>query len=81
MKRAISIIALVLLLAGCNKELSYSEMKDVNVHKGVQGFIDHVEDQNGLYVYFDKKKAVYMFLNGSNVVQGEKASYFETCGR
>ncbi|WP_221563355.1 hypothetical protein [Alkalihalobacillus sp. TS-13] len=76
-KRQILVVTLIVMLAGCNKELSYSYIKIATVHKGIQSFIDQVEDQNGLYVYFDKKKAVYVFLNGKNVVQGEKATYFE----
>ena len=33
-------------------------------------------NQNGAHLYFEKEKAVYVFLNEANIKAGEKATYF-----
>lgn len=38
--------------------------------------MDSVNEENGAHLYFEKPNVVYVYLNGSNVKQGEKAIYF-----
>lgn len=69
---------LILLLAGCTSELTYSEIKIEKSSKDVQEFIESVGDHNGPYLYLDSKKdQIYVYLNGANVIQGEKAIHFK----
>ena len=78
MKRLMVGTLLILLLAGCNSELTYSEIKIEKASKDVQEFIESVGDQGGPNLYFDGKKGqLFVYLNGSNVIQGEKATYFK----
>lgn len=79
MKGLIMLVSLlVLLLMGCNSELTYSEIKIEKVSKDVQEFIGSVEEQKGPHLYFDEKKGqIYVYLNGANVIQGEKATHFK----
>ncbi|MCF6409440.1 hypothetical protein [Pseudalkalibacillus salsuginis] len=48
-----------------------------SIHKDVQKFIDQVDEQNGVHLFFDKKEAVYVFLNAANMDQGEEAAYIK----
>ncbi|RXJ04412.1 hypothetical protein DS745_03230 [Anaerobacillus alkaliphilus] len=67
---------LLVFLVGCNSELAFTEVKTSSVSKNVQEFIELVSLDNGVHLHFDGKKAMYVFLNGRNVVQGNKATYF-----
>lgn len=78
MKRLMVATLLLLLLAGCNSELTYSEIMIEKASKDVQEFIESVGDQGGPNLYFDSKEGrMYVYLNGSNVIQGEKATHFK----
>lgn len=78
MKRMMVGILLTLLVAGCNSELTFSEIEAEKAGKDIQEFIESVEDQKGPNLYFDEKKGqMYVYLNGANVIQGEKATHFK----
>ncbi|WP_066400277.1 hypothetical protein [Neobacillus mesonae] len=76
MKKLLSLLVIISLLSGCSSKLSFSEVSDGRVSKDIKSFIDNVKDENGVHLYFEKQKAVYVYLNGSNVKQGEKAIHF-----
>lgn len=76
LKKLLSIFVLILLLTGCNSELSFIEISTERAILDVQVFIDEVHNQNGTHLYFDGKKDVYVFLNEKNVEQGNKAIFF-----
>jgi hypothetical protein len=71
-----SIIASLILLSGCSSELSFSKVGKEFVNKDIQSFIDEVKNENGTHLYLDSKKVIFVYLNGRNVKQGEKAVYF-----
>jgi uncharacterized protein YcfL len=71
MKKVLLGFLLVLLLAGCNSKLSYSETDLESVEKDVQDFVLSVSDTNGVYLYFNGTKKAYVFLNGVNKEEGE----------
>lgn len=75
-KKIVWVFTFVLFFSACNSELSYREMELDRVDKKVRTFFESVEDQNGTHLYFDGDKIVYVFLNGINVIQGEKAIHF-----
>ncbi len=79
MKRLMMVVSvLVLLLMGCTTELTYSEIEIEKANQDVQDFIGSVGVQGGPSLYFDGKKGqMYVYLNGSNVIQGEKATHFK----
>jgi len=78
MKRLMVGILLTLLVAGCNSELTFSEIEVEKASKNVQEFIESVRDQSGPNLYFDEQKGqMYVYLNGANVIQGEKAIHFK----
>lgn len=73
----------ILLLSGCDiissfePSLSVSEVSLDDVDGGVLSFFQSVQDENGVYLYFDNENdAMYIYLNGSNVIDGEEATYF-----
>ncbi|MBS4210070.1 hypothetical protein [Bacillus sp. FJAT-50079] len=76
MRKLLSLIVIISVLTGCSSELSFSELPEKGVKKDIQSFIDNVKDENGVHLYFEKQKAVYVYLNGSNVKEGEKATHF-----
>ncbi|KIL45509.1 hypothetical protein KP78_30530 [Jeotgalibacillus soli] len=68
-----------LLLTGCNtnSQLSYKEVSKKSLNKDIQSFFQGVKEENGVHLYFDNQNtAIFVYLNGSNVVQGEEAIYF-----
>lgn len=67
---------MIILLSGCGSQLSFSKISEKDVNKDIQSFIDDVKNKNGAYLYFDNQKAMYVYLNGTNVKQGEKVVYF-----
>lgn len=38
--------------------------------------MDH-EDSNGVYIFYNSEKEIYLFLNNANVEQGDKAGFYE----
>lgn len=74
--RNLLLIALLALLSGCNSELSFSEVREDSVNNEVRSFLSDVQDKNGAHLFFEKEKAVYVYLNESNVIAGEAATYF-----
>lgn len=76
MRKLLSLLVIIFLLSGCSSELSFSEVSEESVNKDIQSFIDDVKGENGVHLYFENQKAVYVYLNGSNVKQGEEAIHF-----
>ncbi|MBS4194154.1 lipoprotein [Lederbergia citri] len=76
MKKLLSLLVTIALLSGCSSKLSFSEVGENSVNKDIQSFINDVNDENGVHLFFENQKAVYVYLNGSNVKQGEKAIHF-----
>lgn len=69
------VLFLLILLAGCSSWPSYTEVKLDN--RKTQDFVESLHDKNGVHLN-DKgnSKELYVYLNGNNVAQGEKATYF-----
>ncbi|MBY0121635.1 hypothetical protein [Bacillus sp. S/N-304-OC-R1] len=65
-----------ILLSGCIPELSFSEVSVNSAGKDIQSFIVDVKNENGVHLYFDNANVIYVYMNGLNVVQGEKAFHF-----
>lgn len=80
LRRLLFVILLgIVLLVGCNSDLSLSltEKSDGSLSKDIQSFFHDVNEQNGVHLYFDNQNSsIFVYLNGSNVKQGEKAVHF-----
>lgn len=76
MKRLLSFLLFIVILSGCNSELFFTKVGKDNVNKDIQSFIDKAKDENGVHLYLDKQKTIYVYLNGKNVKKGEKAVHF-----
>ncbi|WP_110113476.1 hypothetical protein [Bacillus sp. CGMCC 1.16541] len=76
MKRIMIGVFFLVGLIGCQSQLTYSEVEMTKANASVQEFMEFVKHENGPYLYLDGKKTMYLFLNGGNVVQGEKAIHF-----
>ena len=79
MRKMISILIVLLILAGCNaenEELSFSKVEVDSTNKLVQDFITSVEDENGIHLFQLEDNTMYVFLNGYIVEQGSDASFF-----
>lgn len=76
MKKLLFLLVIIFLLTGCRSELSFKEVREKDIYKDIQSFIDNTNEENGVHLYFEKQKIVYVYLNGSNVKQGEKAIHF-----
>lgn len=76
MKRLLVLMGLLMVLVGCNPELTFTEIEIGNANKEVREFIGNVQDKNGNYLYFAGEKEMYVFLNGKNVEQGGEVLYF-----
>lgn len=76
MKKLMVGLIFIIYLAGCSSELTFKEINMDRVDKDIQDFINIVQDENGAHLYHDNKQNMYIFLNGSNVVQGSKAMHF-----
>ncbi|GGM43273.1 hypothetical protein GCM10011351_31530 [Paraliobacillus quinghaiensis] len=60
-----------------NSQLSYTEVRKESLNKDIQSFFQGVKEENGIHLYLDNHNAaIFVYLNGSNVVQGEEAMYF-----
>ncbi|AZU62147.1 hypothetical protein [Neobacillus mesonae] len=75
MKKLVTFLVVVILLSGCNSELTLSKVTPKGNNKTLQSFTTNAQDQNGVYLYLDNPKTIYIYLNESNVIQGEKATY------
>ena len=79
LKRILLLLLSIVTLSGCNTNasLSFSEVSQNSLSKDTQSFFQRVKDENGVHLYFDQKKdALFVYLNGTNVMQDEKAVYF-----
>ncbi|WP_121614226.1 hypothetical protein [Mesobacillus foraminis] len=75
-RKLLLLIVAIVLLSGCSSELSFSEVSDRGFNKDIQSFIDDVKHENGVHLYLDDQTDIYVYLNGKNVEQGEKAVHF-----
>ncbi|WP_332693577.1 hypothetical protein [Halalkalibacter lacteus] len=76
MRKLLPFLLCIVILSGCNSELSFIEVSNEGVNKDIQSFINNVKEENGVHLYLDKHKAIYVYLSGANVKQGEKAVHF-----
>ncbi|MEC5424746.1 hypothetical protein QGM71_14765 [Virgibacillus sp. C22-A2] len=76
MKKVIALFMILIILVGCNTELSFSEISLESSNVNVQFFFKGIENENGVHLYMDGEKSLYVFLNGKNVIQNEKAIQF-----
>jgi hypothetical protein len=72
----ISIFFIVIVGCSKNTNLVFSKENIKSADKKVKIFMDRYNDKNGIYNYQDGTNEMYLFLNGFNVKNGEKASYF-----
>jgi len=75
-RRLLVVFLCIVILSGCSEDLSFSEVGKDDVNNDIQTFISNVKKENGIYLYLDKQKTIYVYLNASNVKQGEKAVHF-----
>lgn len=67
-----------MILSGCQseKELSVEKLEKADLDETIRDSFGHV-DENGAHLFYgDEKDVFYVYLNGSNVQQGENATYF-----
>ncbi|MGD6777947.1 hypothetical protein [Sutcliffiella horikoshii] len=68
-----------LVLTGCNNNssLTYSELSEEDLSEETQSYFQSVKKENGAHLYFDEENdSMVVYLNGENIVQGEKAETF-----
>ncbi|WP_404469575.1 hypothetical protein [Sutcliffiella horikoshii] len=69
----------ILVLTGCNStpsSLTYSELSEEDLSEEMQSYFQSVK-KDGAHLYFDEvNDSMVVYLNGENVVQGEKAETF-----
>ena len=65
-------------LTGCsnNSDPALTRLDIGNAPSGVGEFVQAHTEQNGIYLYTGSQDCYYLFLNGVQVKQGEKASFF-----
>ncbi|MTI70554.1 MAG: hypothetical protein FH751_09930 [Firmicutes bacterium] len=77
----IGIILIVLFFSnvGCTSvsNLTYSEVAIENLNKNVVKFITDHKGSNGVYIFNNSEKEIYLFLNNKNIKQGDKAAFYE----
>lgn len=71
-----AIIFFLLLLSGCNSEVTFTEINLEQAETDVLKFIDTVNDENGRYLYTDDNNQIHIFLNGKYVQKGRDAVHF-----
>lgn len=76
MRKLIVGLMIVILLAGCSSDLTFTEVDINRVNKDVKEFMNAVQDENGTHLYHDSKRNMYVFLNSGNVIQGSKVAHF-----
>lgn len=70
---------LLSLISGCanTPNLTYSEVTTEKLNKRVAKFITDHELSNGIYIFYNNEKEIYLFLNNKNVKQGDKAGFYK----
>ena len=59
-----------------NNSLSFMEVSKEDLNKEVLEFINDVQEKNGVNLYYVGQNVIYVYLNGSQVEQGEKAVHY-----
>ncbi len=72
----------LLLAAGCssnndNKKLTFSEVKLEDTDEDIQSFVNASTDKNGIYLYQDKGKRLFVFFNGKNQEVENEAVFYK----
>jgi len=71
------LIIILLVMISCNKNDSLFTKVDLNNANGeIKSSLSTFYSKNGIYLYENGTDEVYLFLNGYNVVQGEKTPYY-----
>lgn len=73
--RKLFLLFLILGLFGCNKGLSFNEIGMEKADKDIIRFISE-NNENGVYLFQDGKKTLYIYLNGRKVQEGKNPVYF-----
>lgn len=70
----------VLVVGGCSytaTSVNFSNVTQGDLSKEILAYFESVEGDNGAHLYFDNEKnSMFVYLNSTNVVQGEKAEIF-----
>lgn len=69
-------LLIMILLAGCNSALTFTEVDMNRANKDVKEFMNAVQDENGTHLFHDSERNMYVYLNSGNVIQGSKATHF-----
>ncbi len=80
MKKVWLFLLCIVVLTGCSysaSSLSYLNVDQGSLSKEIQSYFQGVKEENGVHLYFDKENnSMYVYLNATNVVQGENAEIF-----
>ncbi|MDF2613958.1 MAG: hypothetical protein K0S71_1744 [Clostridia bacterium] len=75
------LVLIVFISVGCTKEkIVTSRLEPMNIKKlshELKACVDRRIGDNGIYQLHTSNGNQYLFLNGSNVVQGEEEAYYE----
>lgn len=75
------ILSIFFIFVGCTKErVEESRLEPMSLEKlsdNLIGFVDRRIKENGVFKLNTSDGSEYLFLNGSNVIQGERASYYD----
>ncbi len=72
---------ILLVIVGCNNTDSLFTKSNLNnANNKVKSSLRSYYNKNGIYLYQDGTDEMYLFLNGYNVMQGEKATYYTDMG-
>ena len=61
MEKLITLLIISFLLIGCSLELSFTEVHERGINKDIQSFIDNTNEENGVHLYFEKEKEIYVY--------------------
>lgn len=80
MKKIIIVLFSIVILNGCSysaSTLSYLNVDQEDLSEEIQSYFQNVQEENGVHLYFDEKNnSMFVYLNASNVAQGENAEVF-----
>ncbi|TWH81673.1 hypothetical protein [Sedimentibacter saalensis] len=72
------IFIILSVMISCNKnDLLFTKVDLNNVNEEIKSSLSNYYSENGIYLYENGADEVYLFLNGYNVEQGEKSSYYD----
>jgi len=71
MKKLLLLLFLLLIVAGCNKQLTYKEISLDKADKDIKEFLTAAVKENGAYLFQDGGRGAYIFLNGRSTQNGD----------